>query len=190
MNISRNHICFKTISCTWNVIVPANHSRLIAHNCFVSSSKRRWRHELHSLLYWRIDETVTINNSETAEVQGEATARREQCGYIVHNLFHFDYYGSLWKEISPKSTNTSQQIYKYIHIADMQTITCEVLWKITDFFKYQPFFFQQWSVGRVSTISVISYHFEWINTIDVESGLQSSSVLCFVHAVYSENSEK
>lgn len=69
-------------------VVSANHSRLIAHNCVVSSSMRR--HDLHSLLYRCIDETVTMNNSETAEVQGEATARREQCEYIVHNLLHLD----------------------------------------------------------------------------------------------------
>lgn len=81
-----------TTSCTWNgmFVVSANHLRLIARNCVVSSSVRRWRHELHSLLYRRIDETVTVNNSETAEVQGEATARREQCGYIVHNPLHLD----------------------------------------------------------------------------------------------------
>lgn len=43
---------------------------------------------MHPLLYSLIDEAVTMSNSETAEVQGEATARREQCGYIVHNLQH------------------------------------------------------------------------------------------------------
>lgn len=71
-------------------VVSANHSRLIAGNCIVSSSMKRWRLELHSLLCRRIDEAVAINNSETVEVQGEATARREQCGYIVHNPLYFD----------------------------------------------------------------------------------------------------
>lgn len=111
--ISRHDIWLQTISCRpiWNVVVSANHSRLISHNYVVSSSMRRWGRELHSLLYRCIDETVTINNSETAEVQGEATARREQCGYIVHKLLHLDLNRSLWKEMAPQFTNTSPQVY-------------------------------------------------------------------------------
>lgn len=73
---------FQTMSCDWNVVASGYHRRVIAHICVVSSSIRRQRHELHSLLYKCIDKTVTINKSRTAEVQGEAIARREHCGYI------------------------------------------------------------------------------------------------------------
>lgn len=35
-----------------------------------------------------------VHNSERAEVQGEVTARREQYGYKVHNMFNLDIKGS------------------------------------------------------------------------------------------------
>lgn len=101
----------RTIRCTWNVLVSIKGSRLIAYNFVVSS-----RHEWHSLLYRRIDATVAINNSETAEVQGEATARREQCGRTAHNLLFLDFDRSLWKEVPPHPPPPRV----YIHIAVMR----------------------------------------------------------------------
>lgn len=124
---------FQTMCCAWNVVASGNHRRVIAHICVVSSSVGRQRHELHSLLYKYIDEPVTINNSVTGKVQGEATARREQCGYIVHIQFHM---GS--KQITLKGTvNTSPQTHHHNYKVDMQAIICEMHLEIIHFFKSQ-----------------------------------------------------
>lgn len=76
----------QTLSYTWNVVVLDNNSKHSARNSIVSSSMSGWSHELHSSLNRSIDETVTVYNCKTAEVQGEATTRREQCGYIPTSL--------------------------------------------------------------------------------------------------------
>lgn len=71
-----------------------------------------------------IDETVTINNSETAEVQGEATARREQCRYIVHNLLSVD---KKKTDHFKRKWHHSLRTHQHQYTPDMQKITCEVL---------------------------------------------------------------
>lgn len=59
-----------------------------------------------------------VHNSEKAEVQGEATARREQYGYKVHNMFNFDIKGSRWKEKAPQvheyNTKNTYQTCKHL----------------------------------------------------------------------------
>lgn len=123
---------FQTMSCAWNVVASGNHRRVIAHIYVLSSSTGRQRHELHSLLYKCIEETVTINNSGTAEVQGEATARREHCGYIARNQFH------IGSSTLKGTANTSPQTHHHRYKVDMQAIICEMHLEMTHFFKVRP----------------------------------------------------